>query len=277
MKQGRKNRISALAVLIVLLAAACAAVSGCALLKPAWRFEVKTKRMAYEQTHAKDGTLLATVDVKLPQLVITHDALAHSAEPPAAMTTARDVFNAEMERFHDGIPALSKLRTAASDDRSAAEKGGFAFREGYRVRLRPESVYQTRYLLSVCVRGEEYTGGAHPMPCAAVWNFDLEGGRFLTLGDMTDRVDDLRALLAKEIAEQIGTSGDASHYFADYAARTETLEGAQLYFAEDGLHVLFSVYQIAPFSEGEPEFVVSYAALKPYWNAYGRELLTREN
>ena len=243
--------------LIAALTAFCLVLGGCALFKPAWHFETRTQRMAYEQSYANDGTLLAVVDYELPRLTLAHDALAHSDEPPKGMAAARDAFNTEMEGFYARLPALSELRSMAASDKAASEAAGFAFRGAYRSRLSPESVYQTQGLLSVCVRGEEYTGGAHALPFAMVWNFDLTRGEFLVWGDFTDRPEELRAKLEEE-------TGAAD------------LEDAQVYFAPDGAHIVFSVYQTAPFSEGMPEFAVPYETLAPYWNARGRELLKKE-
>lgn len=240
-----------------LLAALCLFLGGCAFFQPAWRFETQTRRMAYEQSYANNGTLLAFVDYELPRLTLEHDALAHSDEPPEEMAASRDAFNAEMDRFYAGLPAVGGLRAMAASDRAASEAAGFAFRGAYLCRVSPESVYRTQRLLSVCARGEEYTGGAHALPFAKVWNFDLERGEFLVWGDLTDRPDELRAKLAE-------------------AAGVADLEGAQVYFTGDGAHIVFSVYQIAPFSEGMPEFTVPYEALAPYWNARGRELLKKE-
>ena len=240
--------------LMAALAALCLALGGCAFFAPAWHFETETRRMAYEQSYANDGSLLAVVDYELPRLTLAHDALAHSDEPPEEMAAARDAFNAGMERFYVGLPALSELRVMAADDKAISEATGFTLRGAYFSRLSPESVYRTRRLLSVCARGEEYTGGAHATPFAVVWNFDLERGEFLVWSDFTDQADVLRAKLAEE-------------------AGAADLEGAQVYFAGDGAHIVFSVYQIAPFSEGTPEFTVPYKTLAPYWNARGLELL----
>lgn len=243
--------------LIAALAALCLVLGGCAFFRPAWHFETQTRRMAYEQSYASDGTLLAVVDYELPRLTLEHDALAHSDEPPEEMAAARDAFNAEMDRFYAQLPALSGLRSMAVSDKAVSEAAGFALRGAYLSRLSPESVYQTQRLLSVCARGEEYTGGAHALPFAVVWNFDLSNGEFIVWSDFTDRPDELRAKLAEETG-------------------TADLEGAQVYFTGDGAHIVFSVYQTAPFSEGMPEFTVPYEALAPYWNTRGRELLKRE-
>ena len=240
--------------LIAALTALCLVLGGCALFKPAWHFETETRRMAYEQSYANDGTLLALVDYELPRLTLDHDSLAHSDEPPEAMAAVRDAFNAGMEGFYAGLPTVSELRAMAADDKRLSEAAGFALRGAYFCRLSPESVYQTQGLLSVCARGEEYAGGAHALPFAVAWNFDLSRGEFFVWGDLTDRPDDLRAKLMEE-------------------AGVADLEGAQVYFAGDGAHIVFSVYQIAPFSEGMPEFTVPYETLAPYWNARGRTLL----
>lgn len=243
--------------LIAALAALCLVLGGCALFQPAWYFETETRRMTYEQSYAKDGTPLAIVDYELPRLRLEHDALEHSDEPPEEMAKARDAFNAEMERFYAELPTLSELRSMAADDKALSEAAGFASRGAYLCRVSPESIYQTRRLLSVCARGEEYTGGAHALPFAVVWNFDLERGEFLAWGDLTDRPEELGAKLAE-------------------AAGVAELEGAQVYFTGDGLHITFPVYQIAPFSEGMSEFTVPYETLAPYWNARGREIMKNE-
>ncbi len=259
-----------------LLLVLCFALAGCALLKPAWHFETETRRTARDEAFASDGTLLAEINVKLPYLTIEHDGLAHSAEPPAAMTGACDAFNAEMDRFAEELPPLRELRSAAASEKSLLEADGFVLPGAYSVEMRPESVYLTQRLLSVRVGGEAYAGGAHPLPCAAAWNYDLQDARFFAWSELTDRPDELRARLAEEIVAQLKASGKAERCFSDYAARIASLEGAQVYFAEEGVRVAFSTYQIAPFSEGTPEFTVSYEALDGCWNKHGREVLKKE-
>lgn len=272
MRARRNDSVLPLCALLFL----CALLASCALLRPAWHYELETRRAARDTAFANDGTELAEIDVKLPYLTVEHDGLPHSKEPPEDMTRVRDAFNAEMDRFAAALPTLRALRASAADERAVTERAGFAFPGGYSVRLEPESVYLTQRLVSVRVGGEAYTGGAHPLPCAAAWNYDLENGRFFAWSELTDRPDELRERLAGEIDAQLAASGAKERYFADLAARVRSLEGAQVYFAEDGVRVAFSAYQLAPFSEGAPEFTVSYEALAPYWNARGQKMLKKE-
>ncbi len=259
--------------LTALFTALCLVLSGCALLKPAWHFEVETRRVAFDRSYAKDGTLLAGVDYELPHLKLEHDALAHSNEPPEAMAAARDAFNDEMERYLRELPALGVLRTMAADGKMLSERSGFDFSGAYLAQLSVSNVYRTQRLVSVCVRGEEQTGGAHPTPCAVAWNYDLKTARFLVWGELTDRPDEFREKLAEEIGAQLEASGGSERFFPDWMER---LGNAQAFFAENGLHLVFPVYEAAPFSEGTPEFTVPYEGLSPYWNAYGRELLKKD-
>lgn len=252
--------------LIFILSALCLTLSGCAPREAAWSFSLETWHDADDYT-ARDGTMLAWYVYELPRLTLTCDL--PGAEPPTEMAAARDVFNAEIahrrallrEEYHE----LEQLAIGTYIDNGAE---GF---EPLGQSLAVTQSYRTARLLSVRADGFSDWGGAHPVAFAAAWNFDLEGGAFVTWRNLTDRPDALRAALASEILTQIET--EQARCFPDCAARVEALEGADVYFSEDGVHIVFSAYTIAPYASGLPEFTVPYQTLAPYWNEYGGKLL----
>ncbi len=252
------------------LLALCALLSGCAARRVEWRFAVETARAARDEAYARDGTLLASVDYELPRLALAGENAAPGAAPPEELAAVRDTFNAEMERFFEGLPTLRELRVAAADDRELLRRVGADSFSGYESRLAVAETWRTERLVSVCVRGAERTGGVHTIPYAAAWSFDLRDGRFLMWSDLTDRPDALRRALANEILAQIGTPAEA--YYPDYADDVRALEGACVWFGGDGVRVAFSAYQL---SSDERTFTVPYARVAECWNAYGRELLEK--
>lgn len=266
----RKDRRRAAAARRIRRAAAllalCLTLAGCALRAPAWQFTLETRRDADDYT-ARDGTMLSWYAYELPRLTV--EGGRPGAEPPAEMTAACEAFNAEIARCRtllgEEYHALEQLAIGTYIDNGAA---GFQM-TGQRFAIVESR--QTDRLLCVRADGCNDWGGAHPVEFTVVWNFDLASGAFVTWRDLTDRPDALRAVLASEMFAQIGE--DAERYFPNCAARVETLEGAELYFAADGVYVVFQPYTIAPYAAGLPQFTVPWEKLAPYWNEYGKELL----
>ena len=105
------------------------------------------------------------------------------------------------------------------------------------------------------------------------WNYDLSGGRFFDLMDLTDRPAELRETIAYEVAAQIAASEIREGYYEDWFDRILAKESFEACFGAEGMTVFFQEYDIAPHAVGVPAFLIPYSSISRFLNAYGEQLL----
>lgn len=251
-------------------------------------FSVVTE--VYEDSHtAADGTEILRESYELPRLELrTEEGEVYELSTSANNTPAllprevkvRDAFNARMDEI------LAELRADSSEMVQSAEVyfGQFAGEEDIYAcwvsELKTESVVQTSGgLVSVLASGYSYYGGAHPNTCTRTWNFDLTTGEFLTLEDFASSAGDLDGrsladLIYFDLSRQVRENELDTGYFDDYDSYLRDFSSfAALNFTEDGLHVTFDTYTLAPYAIGAQAFTVPYSAFYNALSDHARELL----
>lgn len=130
-------------------------------------------------------------------------------------------------------------------------------------------------LLCVSMHYTTYSGGAHPNAWREAVSFDLEKARTVTMPDLTDRLEELREMVTKNLLHQIKKSDvwEEVGFFPDYENTVAEWMDKTLIFGDSGLTVVFATYDIASYAAGEQAFLVSYSALRPYLNDYALSLL----
>lgn len=259
-----KRVLSALALL-----ALCLALSGCARGGSAavWSFECEQHRYA-DDFYASDGALLSWCSYSLPRLRLSCEG-GSGAEPPEGMAAAKEAFNAEAEH------RLSLLEEEYRElEQLAVGRYAVEGEEGFRPCFQSLELTETRLterLLCVRCEGLKDWGGERPLPCAAALCFDLKNGRFVTWRELTEDAEGLRSAMARELEAQLS---EREGFYPDAAERAAgAFWDAEVYFADDGAHLIFPAYLLAPYSSELPELTVSYEALRPFLNEYGKELL----
>jgi hypothetical protein len=126
--------------------------------------------------------------------------------------------------------------------------------------LRPveyEGTYTVTYneqgKLSLYVNYYLYTGGAHGMILRVPYTFDLSNGSLLTLKEATSNNAKYASIINSEIASQIKARKIVM------LDPFKTIEPDRNFFLKhSGVIVYFEQYEYTPYSEGMPEFEVSY-------------------
>jgi len=122
-----------------------------------------------------------------------------------------------------------------------------------------------------------FTGGLHGFQLRLAYNFDMRTGAEITIDDMTDDYVGLRDAVAREILGQIDEKY-VSYYeslglFDGYEEVIPEWMSRTIFFGQEDLKVVFSVYDIAPYSAGDVAFTIPYELIEPYLNDYGRHML----
>lgn len=135
----------------------------------------------------------------------------------------------------------------------------------HEARLRATLLRQQGPLVAVQLDAEFYTGGAHGKPSSRYLNYDRHGEKVLLLDDVI--VDGQRPAFVQ--AEKDAHRAWMTAKGIDSSTQWPFQETDNFTLVADGLLIKYATYAIAPYSEGQPELLIPYAALKgilkPEW------------
>lgn len=242
------------------------------------RYEVEILLMENDWA-AEDGTPLLTCSVQAPRLTaLREDGTAVETALTAMEEQALSVADAFNQRFYDWTAEdqYNKLAETAQEDLNWYREEGMDWYGSYACDLTC-SVYQTEQMVSISGQYYTYTGGAHPNTSWLSWNFDLTEGVFFGADLLADGTE-LQTAVTEEILRQSQTQQEDGYIPADgYWEGYETLiadwGNYAVSFNEEGMTVVFSPYELAPYAAGPQEFLITYDFLKPYLGPHGLELL----
>ena len=249
-------------------------------------YEVVTDRFE-DSIYSDDGeTLLMTISFALPRLQAFSDGVLIETPDTAVQTEAMEraaAFNDAFAQWEDAQASEEYIQIArdwyaAAPESFSGEYGGYFGEE------LTFTSYRTGSLISVAATYYSFLGGAHPNTVYLSWNFDLDSGTFLTIPELATNPQTFTLAVADMIeaqaAEQFRDDPDfgglpiSDIYWPDYR---ETMEkwGSDYAasFDADGLTVIFSAYELAPYAAGAQEFHFPYSSLDRYWSDSGRAAL----
>jgi len=116
-------------------------------------------------------------------------------------------------------------------------------------------------LLSVIYEEYSYTMGAHGNTSRFALSFSLEDGHLLNSAELFE--NGWKENIAELINEQILLRSDIlpEMLFENYRDYLKQVSMDRIYFARDGLHVIYDTYVLAPYAAGILEFTLSYDQL----------------
>ena len=117
--------------------------------------------------------------------------------------------------------------------------------------------YQKDDLLSLSVFYYRYTLGAHGHTLQRAYNFNLESGEEILLGDILKGKRDYVDIINQEIKREIELN--PQEYFSEWSVFQSISEEQPFYLIEDGIVVYFGLYEIAPYASGIRYFNIPYS------------------
>ncbi len=103
--------------------------------------------------------------------------------------------------------------------------------------------------------------------------YDMKNGGVFELRDLSDTPDELVAAVAADIMTQLQEQELTESLYEDYSERVSQMEGAEMYFSEDGLVVTFPTGTLGPKEAGMPCLLVDYPVIDSYLNDFALSLL----
>lgn len=151
--------------------------------------------------------------------------------------------------FRDQLAAL-----AAQDSQQMSEE---YFRK-YGAYTDYEVKYNRNGLLSITIDYYSYTGGAHGMTERVPYNIDMNTGQILSLEDIFTPGYDYVSIINAKVKAKMAAEPEC--YFSEDIVSFETINTNQNYYLDEqnGLVIYFSLYEIAPYAAGFPEFPIPF-------------------
>lgn len=247
------------------------------------RYRVDTASHTKE-VFAADGTSLARYRFDLPELKVVREDKTTVTEPLNEVEEqALSVIAAFNEKFGKWAAAeeFHEIVTWAEEQYADMTAEGIEWLAPYALEL-DCTVYQTEHIVSVSGTYYSYTGGAHPNTWQLGWNYDLETGAFFSpevLGEGTELQDAVTAELIRQ-AQTLDPEGDGAMltemYWEDYEDIMANWPSYAATFNRDGMDVVFSAYELAPYAAGPQAFHLPYRLLQPHLSRQGAALLGLE-
>lgn len=266
-----KKRWLVLPAVCMLLLAGCA---GLALFDPAPSWEEQEapqaaetyEEPAYEivpfttgnQLRSEDGKLLAVYNYQIVLLTLNN---ADAVSPADAETAERNIeaFNSRMRTVTDEM--AEQGQAMAADAAEVYKEYGFLAAE-YEDDAETSAVFCGE-ILSVCLRRGSYTGGAHPNSYVSGYLFDLASGQFTDCIQLADNPAAFLSGAAELLLEKAEDHPAYDSFWQDYADLTARWNEGTVLFDGEGMTVVYSPYEIAPYGMGEVELRLDWEELAP--------------
>jgi hypothetical protein len=128
-----------------------------------------------------------------------------------------------------------------------------------------EIMYESPSIISIGLSSFLNTGGAHSSINISFFNFDSESGNILSIQDI---ISDLKGftLLAKGYFQK-AIENKESHAISDYFFGDEFKLPENIGFSEEGLVLIYNVYEIAYFDGSIMEFTIPFEEVEDYLNS----------
>ncbi len=153
---------------------------------------------------------------------------------------------AQRDRWIDDQKDL--IDTAQEDNNLCSASGNEV---NYRV------TYNEKDILSILFEGYLYAGGAHGMPYRMPQTFQVNTGKLLSLQDVTGlEKEQIRTLVNERFGELYKKSPDAFWDNAVELVGKLSYEEYSYYVEQDGVHIFFVPYFVAPYAAGFIEIVL---------------------
>ena len=126
-----------------------------------------------------------------------------------------------------------------------------------------EVTYQSPALTCIAINSYLNTGGAHGNMTISFLNFNSQTGQLLHLDDHIKNKIDFIKLAEKYFNIKLQESSNED-VFDNYFLGEDFHLPENIGFSDEGVILLYNVYEIAPYSEGITEFTIPFEEALPY-------------
>ena len=252
-----------------------------------WNYEITTYTVTGEHCALDDsGRVLIRHSYQMPRMKVSAVPGDKKEQSGTAASRAAEAFNTFFEeRLQEEVNWFDEMATVAEEDYGAVghqkdslwQQKDFCYSDETTL-----AFWSTRNLVCITSTNYSYSGGVHPIIWRTANSFDLRSGKEVTVADLTQNVAGLQQAVEKEVLRQVEEkraapdekpTDDRVAFFDDYEETIAAWMERAVTFDDEGMHIIFGVYDIAPYAAGEQVFTIPYHLLAPYLSRYGKGLL----
>lgn len=147
----------------------------------------------------------------------------------------------------------------AKQDEAESKSKGVDFRP-YSLDVTYKVPYNTKDFVSLVVDYYQFTGGAHGLTTRNTYNYDFVKGKRLRLFELFKDGYDYQTKINSIIKQEI--SKNPEEYFQDQNGFKGIKNKQDFYIDNDGIVIVFQLYEIAPYVAGIREFHIPFSQLQ---------------
>jgi hypothetical protein len=137
----------------------------------------------------------------------------------------------------------------------------------WELHIETEKIYHSKEIITMTISTYEFKGGAHGIDKIKLLNLNAITGTIINPGDLIEMNQDFENLakihFLKSLPEDNGQSKMEDYFFGKPFQLPENIG-----FSEEGLILLYNVYEIASYNQGYTEFVIPFEEAEPFLKVF---------
>tara|TARA_R110002049_G_scaffold85746_3_gene218084 strand:+ start:8813 stop:9532 length:720 start_codon:yes stop_codon:yes gene_type:complete len=129
--------------------------------------------------------------------------------------------------------------------------------------IETELVYQSEAIITIAISTYEFKGGAHGNDQIKFLNLDAKTGHVLNLDDFIENNDEFKALAKSHFTKTVQLKDSAVNMEDVFFGKPFQLP-ENIGYSDDGLVLLYNVYEVASYDQDYIEFVIPFEELGSY-------------
>ena len=133
----------------------------------------------------------------------------------------------------------------------------------WELHIETELTYQSEEVITLAIGTYEFKGGAHGNDKIKFLNLNTKTGETLSLNEVIKNINDFKTLAKSYFIKSLDTENDNLKIEDFFFGKSFQLPD-NIGFSDDGLVLLYNVYEVASFDHGYTEFVIPFEDVESY-------------
>ena len=129
--------------------------------------------------------------------------------------------------------------------------------------IETEKTYQSEEIITIAISTYEFKGGAHGNDKIRFLNLDAKTGKALNQNDIIEDMAKFKTLAETHFIRSLEAEGENLKMEDFFYGKPFQLP-ENIGYSEEGLVMLYNVYEVASFDQGYTEFAIPFKDVEPY-------------
>ncbi|WP_296311895.1 DUF3298 and DUF4163 domain-containing protein [Winogradskyella sp. UBA3174] len=136
--------------------------------------------------------------------------------------------------------------------------------QSWSLNIESEVTYISTEIVTIALSIYTDKGGAHGNDTISFLNFDPNTGNLFAIQDIIENTEAFKTLAEKHFKSSLKSEDSDKSNIEDFFFGEPFQLPKNIGFTDDGLVLLYNVYEIASYDQGYTEFVIPFSNAKPY-------------